>query len=138
MGVALERAKKLTFTFALVNGPELSHFEKTGAEKDAFKEHFDTEKEGVAFYNFGKDARLVAPCPNSNSIGHYSHLAKFVRKGRKEQVDALFVLVAEEYLKALRQSPFKTVWLSTSGLGIGWLHFRIDYLPKYYIYGHLA
>jgi len=136
--VALGSAKKLPFTFTLINGPELSHFEKTGAEKDIFKEHFDTEKEVVAFYNLGKDARLVAPCPNSHSIGHYSHLAKFVRKGRNEQVDALFILVAEEYLKELRQSPSKTIWLSTSGLGIGWLHFRIDYSPKYYIYGHLA
>jgi hypothetical protein len=138
MGVAIESANELTFTLALINGPELSHLEKTGAEKELFKEHFDTEKEVVAFYNLRKDARLVTPCPTSHSIGHYSHLATFVRNGRKEQVDALFVLVAEEYLKELRQSPSKTIWLSTSGLGIGWVHFRLDYSPKYYNYGRLA
>jgi hypothetical protein len=58
--------------------------------------------------------------------------AMFVHNGRKDQVDDLFVLVAEEYLKELHQSPSKTIWLSTSGLGIGWVHFRLDYSPKYY------
>jgi hypothetical protein len=41
MGVAIESANNLTFTLALINGPELSHFEKTGTEKELFKEHFE-------------------------------------------------------------------------------------------------
>jgi hypothetical protein len=133
MGVAIKSANELTFTLALINSPELSHLEKTGAEKELFKEHFDTKKEVVAFNNLQKDARLVTPCPTSHSIGHYSHLAMIVRNSRKEQVDALFVLVAE-----VCQSPWKTIWLSTSGLGIGCVHFCLDYSPKYYNYGLLA
>jgi hypothetical protein len=90
------------------------------------------------FYDLQKDARLVTTCPTSHSIGHYSHLTMFVRNSRKEQVDGLFVLVAEEYLKKLRQSPSNTNWLSTTGLGIGWVHFHLDCSPKYYNYGRLA
>jgi hypothetical protein len=51
MGVAIESANELTFTLALINGPELPHFEKNGAEKELFKEHFDIEDKDVAFYN---------------------------------------------------------------------------------------
>ena len=32
----------------------------------------------------------------------------------------------------------KPVWLSTSGMGVAWLHFRLDQRPKYYTYRAFA
>ena len=96
------------------------------------------KQEGVAFYNLGKDARLIAPRPMNRPLKQYSHLGMFVRDAQKEQIDAVLALVATEYLKQLRKSPSKPVWLSTSGLGVAWLHFRLDSSPKYYQYRPFA
>lgn len=45
-------------------------------------------------------------------------------------------MVAQQYLQRLGKGG--TVWLSTSGLGVYWLHFRIDARPKYYQYSEFA
>ena len=37
-------------------------------------------------------------------------------------------------LDRLHRSPEETTWLSTSGLGVYWLHVRLDSYPKYYTY----
>jgi hypothetical protein len=34
MGVAIESVNELTFTLALINSPEISHFEKLGQQKN--------------------------------------------------------------------------------------------------------
>jgi hypothetical protein len=34
--------------------------------------------------------------------------------------------------------PAKAVWFSTSGMGVAWLHFRLDQRPKYYTYRAFA
>ena len=34
----------------------------------------------------------------------------------------------------LARIDYRTLWLSTSGLGVAWLHLRLDHEPKYYQY----
>jgi hypothetical protein len=100
-------------------------------EIDAFREHFARDEDGdgvVAFDNLGGDARLVVPCPLA-SPDAYAHLAAFVRKAPAPQVHALFRRVAEESLARLSDRP---LWLSTAGMGVYWLHVRLDARPKYY------
>ncbi|HLR31307.1 MAG TPA: hypothetical protein VK074_02380, partial [Fodinibius sp.] len=46
-----------------------------------------------------------------------------------EQRDALWRITAEETLDAIGEEPR---WLSTNGMGVFWLHMRIDRRPKYY------
>jgi hypothetical protein len=43
--------------------------------------------------------------------------------------DALWIEVAEVHDGAMGEEPR---WLSTSGLGVFWLHVRLDQRPKYY------
>ena len=100
-------------------------------EIDAFREHFARDEDGdgvVAFDNLGGDATLVVPCPLA-SPDAYAHLAAFVRKAPAPQVHALFRRVAEESLARLSARP---LWLSTAGMGVYWLHVRLDARPKYY------
>lgn len=97
-------------------------------DRNTFREHFDNEKEVVSFWNLGNDARLVAPVPK-NSGDDFTHIGKFLRKADKKQTDAFWRTAAVETLKRISDKP---VWLSTSGLGVFWLHVRIDRYPKYY------
>jgi len=85
--------------------------------------------EAVAvFDNLGKNARLVAPCPG-HPEANYTHLAVFERSAPPEQRRALWRAVGEEATARVSTRP---MWISTSGLGVYWLHIRIEGRPKYY------
>jgi len=105
------------------------------AETAAFAEHFDSaavRNDVVAFPNLGHDALLIAPCP-SGSASAYAHLAAFARKAPREQQHALWQRVGTELELALGGG--ESIWVSTAGQGIFWLHVRLDRRPKYYNYG---
>lgn len=139
-GCSSNNYKHKTFEFVLVNAPRLASFVNSeGPNVRAFQIYFDSssrESNAVAFYNIGGDARLVVPKPSNNKTENlfgYTHLATFVRNiPNKQKVSELIQMVAEEYLKLLSETDTKTIWLSTSGTGISWLHFRLDTIPKYY------
>jgi len=87
--------------------------------------------EGVScFRNLGGDALLVAPGPGDDPAAR-AHLASFVRGAPPAQVEALFATVGRETASHLSRSD-APVWVSTSGLGVYWLHVRLDRRPKYY------
>ncbi len=93
----------------------------------------DTSSNGVvAFPNLSRDAILVVPCPDPNSLlSAYGHLGPFVRHAPQPQQHALWQRVAETMHQRLGTAP---VWLSTAGAGVSWLHVRLDDRPKYYGY----
>lgn len=114
------------FEFVLAPAPG---FARMTADPAAFAGHFD---DGLvaAFDSLGGDARLVAPCP----LGRRDvalHLASFVRQAPADQVDALWIAVGRE-IAGWRRAKRGPLWLSTSGLGVPWLHVRLDSRPKYY------
>ena len=115
----------------------------------------------ATFANLGRDAGLVAPCPlaaasssssSSSSasasgrlvdLGAYPHVAAFARFAPRAQVAALWRAVGAASLARLGLSggvvprgalgeSSGPLWLSTSGLGVNWLHVRLDKAPKYY------
>jgi hypothetical protein len=47
------------------------------------------------------------------------------------QKHALWRAVGEAMQRRISQKP---VWLSTAGMGVAWLHVRLDDRPKYYGY----
>eukprot|EP00095_Tigriopus_kingsejongensis_P010978 snap_masked-scaffold270_size230592-processed-gene-1.17 protein:Tk10978 transcript:snap_masked-scaffold270_size230592-processed-gene-1.17-mRNA-1 annotation:"hiv tat-specific factor 1 homolog" len=114
------------FEFVLVNAPSL-----VGARPDsqAFEHHFakcsQDEAAVVAFANLGRDAQLVAPCPlkdDQASQSCFAHLATFMGHGNQIQIHALWRRVAQEMRARVEEQDSRQVWLSTSGLGISWLH----------------
>mmetsp|Transcript_35301 Transcript_35301/g.85448 ORF Transcript_35301/g.85448 Transcript_35301/m.85448 type:complete len:246 (+) Transcript_35301:410-1147(+) len=142
-GVSLHTARRLQFQFVLINSNALHRFGERGSDAHTFASHFmsgyKVVRDVVAFENLGRDARLVAPVPlKDNDPESYSHLAKFVREGNESQIDRFFLGVAKEFLNRLASQPDEPVWLSTSGLGVAWLHVRLDSSPKYYEYEPFA
>jgi hypothetical protein len=117
------------FEHVLVDSPALAGIV---ADPAAFAEHFDAGTAGsvVSFGNLSGDAELVVPRPIADA-SVYPHLAVFVRTGPREQKHALLERVGTRMMARVSS---RTVWLSTAGLGVSWLHVRLDSRPKYYNY----
>lgn len=98
----------------------------------AFAEFFADagETSVVGFPSLGRDAFLIAPCPRAEASA-YPHLASFLRSAPSWQVHELWQRVGQEVSARLSDRP---LWLSTAGMGVAWLHVRLDSRPKYY--GH--
>ncbi|MBW4619047.1 MAG: hypothetical protein KME17_06775 [Cyanosarcina radialis HA8281-LM2] len=123
-----ELTVKQPFEFVLVDSPQLA---KVRPDSSAFASHFAAAKDDeavVTFPNLRQDALLVVPCPQSRGSA-YPHLAAFVREAPASQQHTLWQTVASTVQQRLHQQP---LWLSTSGLGVYWLHVRLDSYPKYY------
>ena len=82
----------------------------------------------ITFPNLGGDALLVVPTQLGKSDA-YPHLATFLRNAPQEQIRSLWKVAAATVHENLSDAPR---WLNTSGLGVSWLHLRLDTRPKYY------
>ncbi len=120
-----ESWEKTILEFVLIYSPV---FSKLKAEQNAFSAYFTKNEKVVSFPNLGKNAWLIAPAPEGD-FEIYSHFAKFVKNAPIEQIDAFWQLVGKECKKRISSPP---IWLSTHGLGVYWLHMRVDTIPKYY------
>jgi len=132
------------FQFAIVDKPMLHVSAGNNPDRDAFAENFSacSNKEDTvcSFANLGGDALLVSPLPQTFvNDSAYSHLVAFVRNAPKSQVAEFWRLSAHRYLERLGQKHKKNandmIWFSTCGMGVSWLHLRLDSRPKYYSYG---
>jgi hypothetical protein len=97
-----------------------------------FEKHFTLDASAIGvvaiFASLGRDAVLIAPYPHAVHDS-YTHLVAFMRKAPPTQIDQLWSAVGQAVESRLGEQP---IWLSTAGLGISWLHIRIDSRPKYY------
>ncbi|MCP4804810.1 MAG: hypothetical protein GY913_30005 [Proteobacteria bacterium] len=91
-------------------------------DPSAFRGHFGASPV-ASFWNLGGDTRLVAPAP----FGAYPHLQAFLERASLHTVDELWKQIGREILAW--EGP---LYLSTHGLGVPWLHVRLDPRPKYY------
>jgi len=117
------------FCCVLLNAPALN---AARPDPQAFSAELrGTGPGGVGvFPNLGGDALLVVPAARADDAA-YPHLAAFVRKAPAGQRDVFWAAVGEAVQSRLGERP---LWLSTSGLGIAWLHVRLDTMPKYYVH----
>lgn len=113
-------------TFALVDAPALPRLR---ADDGPFRQQLRDAEYVAVFPNLGGDATLVAPTRASDAS--YAHLASFVRTAPIEQLHAFWSAVGKLGLRSIGPT---SRWLSTAGLGISWLHVRLDDRPKYYRY----
>ena len=99
-------------------------------DSESFAEHFTpaASASGVAiFESFRRDSLLLAPYPHA-ALDAYTHLATFMRKAPSTQIDQIWCAVSQAVDSRLGERP---IWLSTAGLGVSWLHIRVDSRPKY-------
>ena len=116
------------FEFVIVDSRSLAGVR---TDQQAFANHFTSALPGasvIEFPNLGSDAMLVVPCPGE-PLSAYSQISTFTRHAPVDQQHELWSMVGAALERRLGAKP---VWLSTSGLGIYWLHIRLDSSPKYY------
>lgn len=89
----------------------------------------------IWFPNPSNSAVLVVPCFNHLfPIDDYIHIGTFMRSSNINQKFNLVITMFKIYFNELLSEPNKKLWLSTHGKGVGWLHIRIDQIPKYITY----
>ena len=115
------------FEFVLVDSPRLIN---AVPDHRAFGQYFASASTEVVtgFHNLGRDAYLVTPCPIERTAA-CAHLAAFSRTASFTVQQAFWRHVGREIEARLGCRP---LWVSTSGLGVHWLHVRLDQQPKYY------
>ena len=110
--------------FVMIDAPML---DRMPVNARAFRSYFAGD-DIVTFRNLGGDAILIAPSPGASSAS-YPHLAAFLRNSSRKKAAELWRSVGHAIHNSLSD---KAIWLSTSGLGVAWLHIRLDSTPKYY------
>lgn len=85
----------------------------------------------TTFLNLGGDALLIVPC-QQGEFQAYVHLATFVRSAPTAQMHRLWQVLGQTIQQRLISRNDRPLWVSTSGLGVYWLHIRLDDRPKYY------
>ena len=115
-----------SYEFVLVNSSALALIHSDPAP---FNEKFVNNQMAVRFANLRADAELVVPTPQGGNLEAFTHLANFVRQANINQQAAFWKLVGTTAMELMREDAR---WLSTSGLGVHWLHVRFDSRPKYY------
>lgn len=157
-GATWEQSSTVPFEFVLVRSNSLHSFAEGNPDRHSFEDQFReclSEKEGndnkdaptcCSFDNLGGDARLVAPLPDPNKSNQnktddskLSHIAIFMRSAPKHQIQQFWKLGASQYLSVLKEKHERgdgngKTWFSTAGMGVAWLHLRLDSRPKYYSY----
>lgn len=118
------QALRRPFECRLIESPLLG---QSVPDPTPFADHFRSGADVAVFPSLGKDATLIAPCPRTGR--DFTHLAQFQRNADAAQIRALWQQVGRRARAAADDAP---VWLSTAGLGVAWLHLRLDTRPKYY------
>lgn len=119
------RGEDQPFECVFVESPLLAG---RSADPRPFQAHFRSDRAAVSFESLGKDALLVAPCPGEPG-SDFAHLSRFMATATEPRISALWQAVGQALPARIGQDP---VWLSTAGLGVSWLHIRLDSRPKYY------
>jgi hypothetical protein len=116
------------FRFVVIGSRSLAALKASSEAFDGKLRMADETRGNVCFPNLRGDAMLVVPrCLSAPE--HYGHLAAFVRQAPVAQQHDLLQLSAATLRQRLSHRP---TWMSTHGMGVPWLHVRLDEVPKYY------
>ncbi|KAH9260051.1 hypothetical protein BASA81_001823 [Batrachochytrium salamandrivorans] len=126
--MTLESSRTVLFECCVVDYSQVNF---PNSSPKAFTKQLDgVGGDGVAtFTNLSGDAILVVPSHASGK--DFGNLKRFMQHASPVQAHALLQQVGQAVLQRLNSKP---VWVSTSGLGVPWLHVRLDNYPKYYSY----
>jgi len=133
------------FRMVLIDAP--SGFRATDPE--AFAEHMRghviKDATSFSFPNLSRNAMLVVPARIVGSpLDIYGHLGAFMRGATREQTLEYWSAVGEQAIITRNNEPGsrayaapvptagRTVWVSTAGRGVAWLHTRVSLVPSYY------
>jgi hypothetical protein len=94
----------------------------------------ENENSAVIFKNISGDTLLISPTPSNGKNDEYSsHIMNFMKRSNNiMQKHNLLKMIGTIMTKNIKEG--KTIYMSTHGLGVPWVHIRISRIPKYYQY----
>ncbi len=106
-------------------------FEGRATDHRTFAEHLRGPGPDIrVFGNLSGRSTLISPV----LTGDFPHFVAFLQSAPAPLVDALWRVTAETVLATLYdpdRDADTPLWVSTHGLGVFWLHVRLDPRPKY-------
>lgn len=135
------------FEFVLTKSETLRSIKQSYS---SFNEHFigNLNDTVVSFPNLGRDATLVVPVPQKSGDDiptdynlnwqkdtkelDYKSISSFTKNAPLEDQKEFWQKVANDLERDLNNDESSPKWLSTHGLGVYYLHVRIDSRPRYY------
>ncbi len=113
---------------------ESDRLEKITQDYSPFAEHFIKPKNKyvTSFLNLSKKTILVVPVPliKANKTFNYTTIKDFIDNAPAEQQIALWKHVAKIVKQLLKEVDI--VYINTHGLGVYYLHVRLDIKPNSY------
>jgi len=106
------------FKFVIIKYDYLSYMQ---LDKETYKEYF--KKEFNVFPNISGDTILISPSPYDDKTD-YRSIGPYFRTSTKKTLYKL--------LECISKNLFEGCYLNTHGLGVSYIHIRIDLKPKYY------
>lgn len=122
---------KKTFEYMIINSTALVKKKPNSTRFDNYIANGKGKNEVRVFKNLGKDATMIVPCQYGKDANVYTHFAVFLRNAPTEQIPVLWSQLASAIENTLKEDN-NPHWISTAGMGVSWLHVRIDSRPKYY------
>lgn len=110
------------FSFKVINAK--GALKAKSADRTAYDEHCSGSARVSVFKNLDGDALLVIPCDKDKD---YGHLVSFTASAPKQ----LQIELWREVFAIVKRDA-QAAYVSTHGLGVPWLHVRIESTPKYY------
>jgi hypothetical protein len=96
----------------------------------------------TSFFNLGHDAMLIIPCfrtQKNNEVveppSYMTHFSSFIKSANTLHISNLWSCLGSQVLQLMQNTEnnlMEKIWISTSGLGVSWLHIRLDSFPKYH------
>merc|ERR1711864_11401 len=126
-----------TFLESLLTDSDVrSEFFTVLKTSEFFADFFNAcDKSVTSFKNLGGDAMLITPCPLKDvDLDIFSTLAPFMKAASSQHIQQFWETAASSALDLIKNRGRQPTWMSTSGLGVYWLHLRLDSTPKYYTY----
>lgn len=118
------------FEFTLINVPVFSNIKANSTPfKDKLKNCL-SDTDVISFMNFSMKSKLIVPCSKTKNKEVYTHIANFIRYAPINQIHSLLKEIPVQVNSFRKRND--PIWVSTHGLGVYWLHVRLDSLPKYY------
>jgi hypothetical protein len=121
---------EIDYEYVAIRSDDLEHLRPDAGALESKLSSASSSKSVVSFRNLGGDAFLVAP-KQISGLECYGHIAAFVRSAPAVQRQDLFQTLGSAIGDVLGESDAR-IWVSTSGLGVPWVHVRLDSYPKYY------
>lgn len=112
---------------ALVEMTFIPHRLNSIPNSGPFQNYF-TRDLTTCFYNVHRDAVLIVPT-HTRVRTNCANLYSFLQSASPEEIIDLFYVMALNVRTSLKE--WNRIWISTSGLGVPWLHIRIDSNPKH-------